>query len=284
MKIIQMHNATISQMMGYLLITENGKLIVVDGGTEGDTDEFIRVVKRYGDHIDLWLLTHPHSDHVGVFWELVKRASADLSVDRVCYSPAGDGFVAVEAEARNDVSYFMEIIRTSQYPMQVLKEKDVFRIDHVTIEILRVVDPKLKRDYINNLSLVFKVTEKISAEKDFTMMFLGDLGESGGVDFLENYADNLCILKADAVQMAHHGQCGVGFSVYEAISPKWSFWPTPDWLWDNTPYGSPCGSGPWKTLEVRAWMERLGAKPVTSLEQHVEFDTVSGGVRCLEVT
>ena len=36
MKIIQMHNSTPSQMMGFLLVTDGGKLIAVDGGTEGD--------------------------------------------------------------------------------------------------------------------------------------------------------------------------------------------------------------------------------------------------------
>lgn len=36
MKIIQLHNSTPSQMMGFLLVTDGGKLIAVDGGTEGD--------------------------------------------------------------------------------------------------------------------------------------------------------------------------------------------------------------------------------------------------------
>lgn len=67
MKIIQLHNSTISQMMGYLLITDHGKVIAVDGGTEGDAPEFKRLVRENGGHIDLWFLTHPHHDHHDVF-------------------------------------------------------------------------------------------------------------------------------------------------------------------------------------------------------------------------
>ena len=58
--------------------------------------------------------------------------------------------------------------------------------------------------------------------------------------------------------MAHHGQGGVTREVYEAISPSVCLWDTPDWLWDNNSGGG-YNSGPWKTLEVRAWMEELGA-------------------------
>jgi beta-lactamase superfamily II metal-dependent hydrolase len=267
-----MHSTTISQMMGYLLITENGKVIAVDGGTKGDAGEFKRLICQYGSHIDLWILTHPHSDHMGVFWELVEHPT-DITVDCICYSLAEENFIAVEGNIRNDIPYFRDMLERSQYPMRVVKVNDTFWIDNLTIEILRVVNSAVKKDYINNLSVVFKVTEEISAARRFTMMFLGDMGETGGEELLGAYAEKLSVLKADAVQMAHHGQCGVGLPVYQAIAPKWAFWPTPDWLWTNTPEGCAPGSGPWKTLEVRAWMDELGARPVTCTEKHVEFDS-----------
>ena len=103
------------------------------------------------------------------------------------------------------------------------------------------------------------------------MLFLGDLGERAGRVLLASYDKEE--LKADAVQMAHHGQNGVDFPVYETIAPKWAFWSTPDWLWINTPPGRKEGTGPWKTLEVREWMEKLQTIPVTSMRVHAVFDT-----------
>ena len=63
-------------------------------------------------------------------------------------------------------------------------------------------------------------------------------------------------LKADIVQMAHHGQNGVGRSIYQSIAPKICLWPTPQWLWDND-NGGGYNSGPWKTVETRGWMNEI---------------------------
>ena len=59
--------------------------------------------------------------------------------------------------------------------------------------------------------------------------------------------------------MAHHGQWGVNFNMYKLIMPKICLWPTPDWLWNND-NGEGYGTGPWRTLETRGWMEQLGVQ------------------------
>ncbi len=183
-------------MMGYLLVTEQGRMIAVDGGTEGDTRAFVELVQHFGGYIDLWILTHPHSDHVGVFWSLMD-------------TPVGH----------------------CGYPVRILTPGDLFIQDQVEIEILRVADARCRKDYINNLSVVFKVTEKFKEnakrripgetekQSPFTMIFLGDLGWTQGDRLLECCSDRPGILRADAVQMAHHGQWGVEENVYQAIGP-----------------------------------------------------------------
>lgn len=69
---------------------------------------------------------------------------------------------------------------------------------------------------------------------------------------------NECLneLDSDYVQMAHHGQNGVTYEFYQAVSPKYCLWPTPEWLWNND-NGGGYNSGPWKTLETREWIEKL---------------------------
>lgn len=274
MKIIQLHNSTISQMMGYLLITDHGKVIAVDGGTEGDTEEFKRLVRAHGGHIDYWFLTHPHHDHHDVFVTLCEHPDPDISVDLVCYSPAPEDFTERDKDQSiNDIIRLRAAVGIAPYPVRVLQVGDFFETDNVRIDILRVVNQSIKEDFINNLSVVFRVTECLPDGGTFQMLFLGDLGVRGGEELLSRYAGDLSVLKADGVQMAHHGQNGVERPVYEAIAPRYSFWPTPDWLWTNTPGGWEPGTGPWKTLEVRAWMEALGAEPVTSMQEHAIFHT-----------
>ena len=94
-------------------------------------------------------------------------------------------------------------------------------------------------------------------DREKSVLFTGDLGVEGGEKLLKSpYADRL---HADYVQMAHHGQNGVNEEFYRHVNAIYYLWPTPKWLWDNDNGGGK-NSGPWDTLNVRAWMEKLPVK------------------------
>ncbi len=135
----------------------------------------------------------------------------------------------------------------------------------MTVDVLAGNNPDLKMNPINNQSCVFRVTEG-----DFSMIFLGDLGEEAGDRLLGKGYD----LKADAVQMAHHGQNGVKESLYQAIGAKYAFWPTPLWLFLNsrTKQLIP-NSATFKTPEVIEWMRKLNAVNIVTFDHTVLFDT-----------
>jgi glyoxylase-like metal-dependent hydrolase (beta-lactamase superfamily II) len=63
MKIIQLATKTGTQMMGYAIVAKTGEVLFIDGGNVGDKEEVKRVIKSLGGHVNLWLITHPHSDH-----------------------------------------------------------------------------------------------------------------------------------------------------------------------------------------------------------------------------
>jgi hypothetical protein len=76
------------------------------------------------------------------------------------------------------------------------------------------------------------------------------------------------------VQMAHHGQAGVSREFYAAVQPRFAFWPTPLWLWDNNFGLRGPNTGTWKTLTVREWMKELGVEHnyVAGIEGTVQID------------
>ena len=113
-------------------------------------------------------------------------------------------------------------------------------------------NPEITANPINNSSIAFRLWDATKS-----VLFTGDLGPEGGEKLLNS--DQARHLPADYVQMAHHGQKGVSEAFYAAVNPSFCLWPTPKWLWDNDNGGGP-GSGPWKTLEVRAWMDKLAIK------------------------
>lgn len=275
MKIILMHNTTDSQMMGLIFVTKNNKIIAVDGGTRGDAEEFKRLVKEAnGGEIDLWLLTHPHHDHHDTLIELSENKDTSIKVGSVCYSPTPVNFETTDdASMLKDIEDINKVMANPFYNTIVVNKGDKFQVDNVTVDVLRVVNPEMIPAAINDLSVVYRLTEKKDDGSEFSFIVLGDLYIYGGRELLEFYKDAPEMLKADAVQMAHHGQSGVELPVYEAIKAKYTFWPTPDWLWTNTPGGWEPGTGPWQIFEVRKWIEDMNAEFITCMEEHAVFDT-----------
>ncbi len=267
MLIYQLTNTTPVQMMGYVIKTDDGKVIVIDGGHYNQHEELYRVLSEVGKEVDLWILTHLHDDHFGAIIDLFK-AHGDICAKRFWRNRNDSILDNMDKETRAGVMCWYEFEKEHDLPYYSPVIGDRIDVGEVEIEVLGIDNPELiSPNIINDQSMVIKISDG-----DFSFLILGDLGVYGGRKLLANRGENL---GADAVQMAHHGQRGVDRDVYEAISPRYAFWPTPKWLWENYEYlgkGKP-GDGPFKTPEVIEWMKGIGAENVTSFDKTVVFDT-----------
>ncbi|MBQ6106835.1 MAG: MBL fold metallo-hydrolase, partial [Thermoguttaceae bacterium] len=67
MTVCQLKNQTRTQMMGYIIRTATGELIVVDGGNAGDASHVLEMLEQLNGgpnpKVTAWFLTHAHSDH-----------------------------------------------------------------------------------------------------------------------------------------------------------------------------------------------------------------------------
>lgn len=265
MKIIQLTNSTVKQMMGYVIVADTGEVLVVDGGHNGDETELARVIKSVGGHVDLWLITHPHADHHTAVINLLSDPG------EITFDALGSSMLPDSWGAATKVNDMQELFAWNAFAPKI-KDKhfeilpgQTFALGSLKIEVLAGANPDLLVNPFNNQSCVFRLTEN-----GFTFLILGDLGVEAGRRLMAAGVD----LKADAVQMAHHGQQGVEEAFYQAVAPRIAFWPTPDWLWDNTPYlGGTPGTGPFKTPEVARWMERLGTRNILTFTHTAVFDT-----------
>lgn len=266
-KIYQLTNTTAVQMMGYVIKTDDGKVVVIDGGYFGQSDELFRVLEEVGTDVELWILTHIHDDHFGAIIDLFSN-HPEISVKSFWRNRNDTILDFMDEESKNGVLQWNEFEEKCSFAFYSPKIGDKTNIGSVKVEVLGIDNPEITGpNIINDQSMVLKISDG-----DFSLLILGDLGILGGQKLLANQGEKL---KADAVQMAHHGQRGVDRDVYEMISPKFAFWPTPKWLWDNTLYlgkGKP-GEGIFKTPEVIAWMKELDAENVTSFDKTVCFDT-----------
>ena len=120
----------------------------------------------------------------------------------------------------------------------------------------------LTDNLMNDSSLVFKVSTP-----NKSVLFLGDLGPEGG-DVL--YRESRHLLKADMVQMAHHGHMCCGMEVYAAIAPEACLWCCPYRLYDESEIPkdlvdyeyakSYARTRMYGTSMTRKWMDQLGVK------------------------
>ncbi len=257
--LIQLHDNSTRQMMGYL-ITSKDETIVIDGGLKEDAQNLIDNINRIGGgKVDYWFITHPHMDHAQAFIEIVQNTNIEIGKVYVTLNEM-DWYRQYENERIEEIENFFNTIQSEKIKTKVEEVQlgQIIEINNLKCEILSVKNPEITTNAINNSSMVIKMDIN-----DKTLLFLADTGKESGEKLLEAQKDKL---KADIVQMAHHGQNGVDENVYKVISPEICLWPTPEWLWNNDP-GTGYNTGTWKTLETRAWMENIGVK-----ENYIEKD------------
>ena len=213
------------------------------------------------------------NDKQSMGYEIIAESGELLVVDGG-YSGNGDELRRLIKSAGGHVSLWLITHPHCDHHnavIEVLSDPQGIVTDRIGTSMIPDTWAKGKRDEEDLLTWnQFERTLDNVFQEDFSLLILGDLAVEGGRRLLMKGYD----LRADAVQMAHHGQSGVEKNVYQAISPKWAFWPTPDWLWQNVPYiGGPPGAGPFKTQEVAGWLKELGAENITSFEHTVMFDS-----------
>lgn len=254
--------------MCYIIRTDDGKVIVVDGGMPTSTERVTGYLKQFGGRVNTWVITHPDLDHIGVLQKMIGRQ--EIAIDRILHSKLDDGWVFQnEASKRQLVSEYNEIIAISGIPVLDVKRGEVFKVGAgIDLKIIGAKNDSITVNAINNSSLVFKIESKSKS-----VLFLGDLGAEGGDMLLKSV--NPEELRADYVQMAHHGQNGVGLDFYKAVQADYALWPTPKWLWENKAPDQGPGTGEYQTPIVRSWTENeLGIKKnyVAGLEGNLQID------------
>lgn len=275
MLIYQMKHQTPGQMMGYVIVAENGDVIAFDGGRSKEDAELLReIVARHGNKIDLWFLTHAHCDHQNVFIEISKEPRG-VEVGLFCHHTLNIADIPKSDRAYNDLVAFNEAIEKTPFKNKIIETGNTFLCGNLQLEVLATPYPDIDVDIFNNSSCPVMITEHYEDGSCFKLLMLGDLGAEAGNRLAASRGADI---KANMVQMAHHGQNAAEKNVYELIAPAYTLWPTPRWLWENTVDPEKPGEGPFKTLEVRGWMEALGAIPVTSLDTSTVISIKNGKV------
>ena len=237
----------------FIFQTDNS-LVVIDGGKPEEAENLHARIVELGGTVDAWFLTHAHDDHISALFTILNTYD-DITVKKAYYNFPSVEYLA-SSEPKQDFMTTPELLQVFYKALDGHGVKSVtttrgdrYSIDGIDITVLLSPDENVPPSNINRTSCVFRF--EINGR---SLIFLGDLDAAGGDELLKlNPAE---LIKADYVQMAHHGQAGVDFNVYRAIAPSYCLWCTPTWLWDNMGSGG-YDTGIYQTVVVRGWMSSL---------------------------
>jgi hypothetical protein len=253
--------------MGYIIKTDDNHIVVIDGGRPKSARFIEGYLMQLGGVVDTWITTHPHEDHIGALKEIIQGGK--ITVKRILHSAQDLDLIKLHEPISYELvrDYYL-ILKSSKIPVLDVKQGEVFSLGAgIDLSILGDRNDKILVNLVNNSSLTFKISSKSKS-----ILFLGDLGIEGGNEILREI--DPVELQSDYVQMAHHGQDGVGKDFYRAVRARYALWPTPGWLWENNLDAKGYNSGTWKTLSVRQWMEELkiSRNYVSGLEGTIQID------------
>ena len=289
--------------MSYMIEKSDGGLVVIDGGRAWQSLSMLDEIKKRGGVVDAWIITHPHDDHCGVLCSILAAeldrpteesdSGQDDGTDmphitiRQIYIGEMDFDAAKAQSSRADTYGYLLQGLEGHDNYRFLKEGDELDVIGLRMQVLHTCNEAVlenSENLMNDGSMVFK----LSGEKK-SILFLGDIGDnnpeiaasvsdrSEGSEMGRMIADEILAaypddIKADYVQMSHHGNNAMPDYFYEAISPSVAFFDAPDWLMENKNKDTGETSY-YSTPHYRKLMERLGARIISysSKERSVTF-------------
>ena len=241
-----------TRCMGYMVKTRNDQIIFIDGGFGVDYELIKSYIDKYGNGI---------VNHLGALIELLSKDN-DIIIENLYYNLlTEEWYKKYDERGFTSEKALLDSLGNEKIKNKIVCEKGQrFKIDNVEVEIIRVADETIiDADNGNEASMTFKLT---ATDVRKSMIFLGDSMTRSSKELLNSKEK----LKADAVQMAHHGNWGVTKEVYEAINPEVAFFNAPENLYNNDSGGG-FNTGPWSSVIVRGWLDEIGVK-----EKYVAFE------------
>lgn len=182
---LRFHFIDVGQGDSSLIITPNGKTILIDAGDEAHAKKVLSYVREQGiEKLDLVIATHPDADHIGGMDKVIKNF--DIGV-----------FAMPDVSAKtNQYKQIQRELKAKKMKATRLYQGDEVQIDDdIDFEILSPVKGK-KYDDTNEYSIVAKIVYK-----DTSFILMGDATMENEVDIINNVPD----IDIDVLKLGHHG-------------------------------------------------------------------------------
>lgn len=240
-----------SPMNSYVLQLADGRVVVMDGGTKGETQYLRGFLGSLGNQVDVWFITHPHVDHMGALNEILMDPQG-IKIKTIYHSRMSPEYRSQHEVTQQEFTeaFYDNLDRFEGEVVDLTEPGLELVMSRTHVKVLGVKNEEITANPYNNQSMVIKVWDDAKS-----VLFLADLGIEGGDKlFNGSYRDEL---DCDYLQLSHHGQAGVSKDFYRNIQFRACLWPTPEWLYNNDA-GQGYDTHTWETVEIRQLMDSLG--------------------------
>lgn len=266
------------QCMSYTIRRSTGGLVVVDGGRAWQSLSMVEQIKKLGGVVDAWIITHPHDDHCGVLASVLAAGwdKSEIEIRQIYIGWMDYEATAAQSDRADTYGYLLNGLEGHDN-VTWLRAGDELDVIGLHMKVLHTCNETVlanSDNIMNDGSMVFKLSGQ---EK--SVLFLGDVGDNNaGIrektpdysagseigrmvadEILTNYPEDV---KADIVQMSHHGNGSLPDYFYEAVGAEKAFFDAPDWLMENRNRETGEMSY-YSTPHYKALMERLGAEIIS---------------------
>jgi len=128
----------------------DGKVAVMDGGVKEETIYLRGFLAALGNKVDVWFVSHPHSDHVGALNEILK-APGELKIGKICHSGFSPAFCGSEPESKAGTDEFYQNLKKSGIPVVNITQPGlVIQVDRTRFKILIAINEDITVNPYNN--------------------------------------------------------------------------------------------------------------------------------------
>lgn len=166
-----------------ILITDGEYNILIDAADRSHDEELLfYLVSCNVDSIDMFVLTHPHEDHIGSAYDVFENYTVSL-VLKSSYIATSDVYLDLEAKIDElDIAEKVPVFG------------EVFTFNDMVFTVIS--DPDIEYDDVNNYSIILKLDHEGN-----TFLFTGDAEQEAEADLIEKDIDFSC----DVLKVGHHG-------------------------------------------------------------------------------
>ena len=211
----------IANSMFYAIKGSKGHLILVDSGMKINVETVRKVIYEEGNgKVDLWILTHPHIDHVGGFISFTEFGYYnEFDIRKVIYQ----NFPSVILDRASDIdrqTYSEYKAALKMYRRDKFSASSKYKVGSLKIEFLSAYSKNLfKRitEYkysFNTYSGAFTVST--GSKKNNKFFFAGDIKDQV-IDVL--LKEKKSLLTAKYIQAPHHGKELRSKALFEIVKP-----------------------------------------------------------------